>query len=61
MTATEETNVRLARIETKVDIVLEEHGKRLDRLERNLISVVISTVTIGIGLWVKSLFEGGKA
>ena len=54
-------NVQLARIETKVDIVLDEHEKRIDKLEKNFVSVVIGTVVMGIGLYIKGLFTGGKA
>ena len=58
-------NIQLARIETKMDIVLDEHEKRLDKLERsqgkqNMISATMSALGISIVFLAKYLFTGAK-
>ena len=59
-------NIQLARIETKVDIVLEEHEKRIDKLEtsqgkQNMISATMSALGISLVFLAKYIFTGGKA
>ena len=67
MTAAEHEmiNVHLAKIETKLDLVLDEHEKRLDKLEtsqgkQNMISATMSALGISIVFLAKYLFAGGK-
>jgi hypothetical protein len=61
----ESINVQLARMETKMDIVLDEHEKRIDKLEtsqgkQNMISATMSALGISIVFLAKYLFAGGK-
>ena len=61
----EVTYVQLARIETTEDIVLDEHEKRIDKLEtsqgkQNMISATMSALGISIVFLAKYLFTGGK-
>ena len=60
----EEINVRLTAIETKIDIILADHAKRIDKLENeagkhNAVYLAISAIGIGIGFGVKYLITGG--
>lgn len=60
----EELNVRLTAIETKIDILLADHAKRIDKLEdaqgkHNVVYLAMSAIGIGIGFGVKYLITGG--
>ncbi len=51
-------NVHLAKIETKLDLVLEEHDRRLEKLEtaqgkQNLVAASIGAIGAGIVMALK--------
>jgi hypothetical protein len=57
--------VDIAEIKTKLDIVLEEHEKRLDKLEtsqgkQNLVAATMSAIGISLVFVFKYMFFGGK-
>ncbi len=61
----EEINVRLATIETKLDLVLDEHRNRIEKLEsaqgkQNAVYLLMSALGISIGFAVKYVMFGGK-
>jgi len=61
-----EIMVQMGEIKTKLDIVVEAHEKRIDKLEtsqgkQNMISATMSALGISLVFLAKYIFTGGKA